>query len=802
MKPLFHDVRYGIRSLRKSPAFTAGAVLALALGIGGNAAVFSVIYAVLLRPLPYQNPEELFQIFEVNPARGMPRLSVAPPDFLDFQREARTFASIVAFRSTARGWSTGGAPVRLRTLLVSWNYFDVLGVRPLLGRSFLPEEDQPGNHRVAILSHGSWVRRFGAEPGVLGRKITLDRESFEVIGVMPPGVENPIGLDLWTPIALIPKEVAARGYRYLSVLARVKPDIPLEQAQADLSAMAQRLSERYPETHRGWTAILVPYHEQLVGQVRPVLLVLMGAVGFVLLIACSNLAMLMLVRAAGRERELAIRLALGANCPVLVRQMLTESLLLSAAGAAIGLALGFGAVHAMIQWKPRLIPRLGEAPLDSGMIAFTAGLAVLTAVLFGLAPALQAARQNLSETLRESGRGTAGGQQRRLLQSTLAAGEIALAVVLLVGAGLLVRSMYNLLQVDLGFRPEKVLTGYCALPDGRYQKPEQIVGFFREALSRIRELPGVEAAGGVTALPLTPMNMVVPFQIEGRPMVPEAERDGARYDAVTPDYFRAMGIPLLRGRHFTEHDDAASRPVAIVSATMAKLYFPQEDPVGKRIMMKAGAEGWREIVGVVGDVKHQRVEDGARAAIYEPFVQTPLSFLYLVVRAENPERLAGALQAEVQRIDPDQPLDPIRTMEEVVVDGTTRIRLATGLIGGFAVLALLLAGLGIYGVIAYSASQRQAEFGIRMALGAQPGQVRRMIVRQGMALAGAGEAVGIAASLALTRLMGSLLFGVTALDALTYAGVAALVTAVAALACYVPAWRATRIDPMLALRSE
>lgn len=802
MDRLFHDVRFGLRSLRQAPAFTASAVLALALGIGGNVAIFSVVHAVLLRPPPYSEPDRIVRIYETNLVRTIAQLNVAPANFSDFRSKCRSFSSMAASRMASRSLITDNGPIRLVGQKVSSSYFDVLGARPARGRTFRPEEDVPGSHRVVILTDDTWRIRFGADPAILGKTISFDGEGYLVVGVMPPEIEWPHFVEFWEPLALDPQEAAGRTAHNLTVLARLRSGVSAHQGESDLQSVAAALAEQFPETNKGWSVRADRFTEEMISEVRPGLLLLLAAVSFVLLIACTNVANLILARAASRQRDVAIRIALGAGRGVIISQLLVESLLLSAAGAIAGLVLASWSVKAFTAIRPHLLPRLSGFSLEPAIVGYTAMVAVFTAIAFGLVPALQLASTELNSTLRDGVRGASSGRAGIRLRNVLVVGEIALSLVLLVCTGLLVRSLAALYSVDTGFRSKDVLVMYTELPATRYVEDARIAAFFQEALRRIRSVPGVHSVGGITALPMTAANLMARFQADASQDVPLSQRPVARYDAATPGYFETLGIPVKAGRVFNEHDTLQTPPVAVISESLARTYFPNQNPLGKRIVVNAGMPGPREIIGVVGDVKHQSLDEGPRAALYDAAAQTPFSFLWIAVRGTQPGTLVEAIRREFNALDPEQPLGRTQMMEEIVADSLFQRRVAGYIATGFAVLAVLLAAIGVYGVIAYSVEQRRTEFGIRLAIGAEHRQVMRMILRQGLSLAAIGTGIGLVAAVAATRLLGTILYGVGAIDPLTYGAACALLMAIALLACYIPAARVRSIHPSTALRNE
>jgi putative ABC transport system permease protein len=801
MNTLLQDLRYGIRMLLKNPGFAVVAVIALGLGIGANAAIFSVVNTVLLRPVPYEDPDQLMVLKENMPPK-FPEFSISPGNFLDWQKQNTVFERIAAINGSAFILVVEGAePERLRGARVSAGMFEMLGVNPMHGRTFLEEEDQPGHENVAILSGGLWKRRFAADPNVIGQPITLSGISYTVIGVMPPSFGFPDReTDVWAPVAFTARDAQVHGGHYLSAIGRLKQGTTVEQARTEMSAIAGRLAEQYPDSNTGWGVDVFSMQEYEVRDIRPALLVLLGAVGLVLLIACANVANLLLARATTRQKEIAIRSALGASRGRVARQLLTESVLLALVGGVVGVLLAQLGIGSLLALAPEDVPRVKDVTLDASVLGFTLLVTLLTGVIFGLVPALQSSRVNLNETLKEGGRGTTGGHHR--VRAGLVVTEVALALVLLIGAGLLIRSFYRLQQVNPGFNPSNALAVTVSLPGRKYQQPDQRAAFFTQLIEKVSTLPGVAAVGASQTLPIQG-DYLLGFIIQGRPPFPPGQEPSTNYYSVTPDYFRAMGIPLLRGREFTEQDRTGATRVVIINEEMAKRYFPDEDPIGKRIHVTQGPETFREIVGIVGDVKQYGLARPTTLQTYEPFLQTPYSSMTLVVRADgNLAPLGGAIRSQVLAIDKEQPISRIKPLEEVVSESVAKQRFSMLLLGIFAAVALVLSAVGLYGVMSYSVTQRTHEIGIRTALGAKQSDVLKLVVGQGMVLALTGVGIGLLAAFGLTRLMSVLLFGVSATDPLTFVALPAVLTLVALAACFVPARRATKVDPMIALRYE
>jgi putative ABC transport system permease protein len=804
MQTLWQDMRYGARMLLKNPGFTLIAVITLALGIGANAAIFSVINSVLLRPLPYPQPERLIWIWGTNPSADIKQESASLPDFADWKAQGRSFAAVGGFTNFSPILTDAGEPERLTGSLVTDGFFTTLGVSPQLGRAFTPDEDRPDNRRVVVLGHSLWQRRFSGDPGIVGRKIILNGNPYLVVGVMPPGFKHPLPgmrapVEVWTPLGIDPATTGRRS-DFLGVVARLKPGVAIGQARSEMDALMRRLEGQYPDTNRGWGVILLPLLERFVGDMRPTLYLLLAAVGFLLLIACANVANLLLTRATARQREVAIRSALGARRGRIVRQLLTESALLSGLGGAVGLLMAKWGMDALISMSPASLPRLGEVAFDWRVLGGAFGVALVTSLLFGLLPALQAATPLLNEALKEGGRGADAARGKRL-RGAIVVAEVALALLLSVGAGLMLRSFALLQNVNPGFNPEKVLTASLALPRAKYEEGPRVVAFYRRLLDEVAALPGVESAGLVDALPLAGGNYLS-FVIEGRP--PADRTPDAEHRVVSPGYFKAMGIPLIRGRLLSEQDHAQASFATVISETMARRYWPNEDPLGKRINLDDTlAAPWRTIVGIVGDVRNEGLNAEPNPQMYVSFAQTPRQGMSLVVRgAGDPTGLVAGVRNKVAELDRDQPLYNVRTLEQALAESLARERFGLLLIVTFAGLALLLAAVGVYGVLAYSVTQRTREIGVRLALGASRRDVLRLIAGQGMKLVLAGVGAGLLAAFALTRLMTRLLYGITATDPLAFIVVSVLLVVVALVACWIPARRATKIDPMVALRCE
>jgi putative ABC transport system permease protein len=818
MATMWQDIKYGVRMLWKNPAFTLVAIIALALGIGANAAIFSVVNSVLLRTLPYPNAERLVSVYGVSSQSNSNSAPLSYPDMIDYREQANTLQYIAGYQQVGTILTNGGEePERAFGADVSADLFPMLGVEPLLGRVFTREEDRPGGPAVVVISHSLWQRRFNSDPRIIGQEIRFGARAATVLGVMPPGFKFPLTAersDFYLPLVselarTNSTSLTTRDSRFLPVIASIKPGITLETATAEIDALARRLGEQYPATNTGNRARLVTLHEDIVGDIRPALLILLGAVGFVLLIACANVANLLLARAAARAKEIAVRTAMGASRGRVIRQLLTESLILALAGGGLGLLIAVWGVDALVAASPAEIPRLNEIGLDGRVLGFTFFISALTGIVFGLVPALQASKLDLADSLKEGSRGSTAGGRRNRIRAALVIAEVALSLVLLVGAGLLIKSFFHLLNTDPGYDTARVLSVTLPLSRSRYPQPEQQISLIERVIERIASLPGVEAVGATTLLPLGERDLVNTFNIEGRPAPPPGQRPTARNQNVTGDYFRAMNIPVRRGRAFTDTDTTTAPPVIIINEALANRYFPNEDPVGRHIVIDDEDNTPlppREIVGIVGNLRHEGLDDDEPTPGYfVPFTQAPDRQVYLTVRSiagTDPAMLAPAVRNAIKEVDREQLIWEARTMQERVAQSIAPRRFQMFLLGVFASVALVLAGVGIFGVMNYAVSQRTHEIGIRLALGAQKRDVLRLVVGQGMMLAASGVTIGLVGAFALTRVMASLLYGVSATDPLVFGGVALLLIIVAALACYIPARRAMRVDPMIALRYE
>jgi len=800
------DLRYAARSFRKSPGFTAGVLLVLALGIGANAAIFTVVNAVLFKPLPFADPDRLVMVWHVPPPAsfpGMKQFAVSAANYLDWERRQHVFERMAIQHSTPYTLTGHGQPEMLRGDDVSARFFQVLGVQPMEGRWFLPEENQPGSERAVILSHRVWQTRFGGDRSILNRPVLLNGIPHTVVGIMGPAFSYPDWAQVWTPLAWSEKERAVRGEHSLMVVARLAPGVTLGQAQAEMTAISRALEQEYPRDDKGWGAVVVPLRDDLVGDAGRSLIFLLGAVAFVLLIACANVANLVLARTLSRRREMALRLALGASSGRIVRQILTETTLLAAAGGVLGLLVARAGVDLIVAFLGDGLPQWMAIHVDVRVLVFTAAVSIVTGLAAGLAPALRLARSNVSDAMKEGGRGGSDRSGARV-RSTLVVVEVALSLVLLIGAGLLIRSLWTVYSVDPGFDLHGVLTAWVSLPERRYPEREQQVRFFDEVINRVRAVPGVESAAVVTVLPLSGSGNSWPIQIAGQPTLPVSEQPQVQGDLVTPGYLRTMRIPIVRGRDFTDADRLGAPAVALVSEAMARRLWPGADPIGQRLTIAFFPDAMREVVGIVRDVRERQLTEAGTASVYLPLTQAPWRNAAFVVRTPlaAPEALASALEAAVHAVDPDQPVVDVMSMNTVVAHSLTDRQLTMYLLAAFAGFALLLAAIGLYSVLAYGVRQRIREIGIRIALGAGTRGVVRMVIGDALRPTLIGIVVGLLAAVTLRRVVGSLLFGVSPGDPATFAAVAGLLVAVALGSSALPAYSATRVDPSSALREE
>ena len=806
MGSLFNDIRYAARNLLKRPGFTAIAVITLALGIGANSAIFSAINALLFNPLPIPDQDRVLAIWDKNPSRGVVHNEVTMANYLDWRAQNQSFEQLALYRWWSTNITGGDTPERIQGFLVTANFLDAVGVRPIKGRNFAEEENQPGKDGVALVTYSLWQRRFGSDPDILNRTVTTNGITRTVIGVLPEGFNFPKGSEIYAPIALTPELIKNRGMHTYYVLGRLKPGASLQTAQADIDTITARLATQYPDTNIGLGATAYPIVADTVRQYETALWVMMAAVGFVLLIACANVANLMLARATGRQREIALRAALGASRWRIIRQLLVESLIIALLGGVFGVLVGFWGIDLLRTSNPgeaaKFAPGWNHLGINLPVLIFTLGISLLSGLLFGLAPAWHVSRPDLNDALKEGGRQSSSGSHR--LRSLLVVSEVALSLVLLIGAGLLFRSFLALLKTDAGFNAEGVLTMNLNLPVSKYKDDPQRAAFYGDLVQRVKGLPGVQSAAVVNYVPLGGANSSDVFLIEGAPEPPRGQENDGRYRVCTPDYFQTMGISILKGRAFTDQDKLGAKPVVIVNETLARRYWPNGDALGKRMRFYGPLDKapWMEVVGIVQDVKHE-LNLPITPDYYLPHAQDPWNAMVLVARTSvEPGSMAAPIRQQVLAIDKEQPVFDVKTMREVRAISVTVYSFGSATMGIFAVVALLLAAMGIYGVMAFAVTQRTQEIGIRMALGARALDVLKLIVRNGMSLAAIGIVAGLAGAFAITRLMGSLLFGVSPTDVVTFAMVTAVLLLVALVACYLPARRATKVDPLVALRYE
>jgi predicted permease len=803
------DLRYGLRTLIKNPGFTIVAVIALALGIGANSAIFSVVNAVLLRPLPYKNPDQLVVIWENATHLGFPKDTPSPANFLDWRQQSSLFEGMAAFAERSFNLTGVGEPERLDGRRVSANLFEMLGVKPIVGRTFVPQEDQPGA-KVVLLNESLWKRRFGGDPGVIGRAVNLNGKPYTVVGVLPQTVRLPTPGNwrdqVWVPLAFPSEEAASRGAHYLEVIARMKTGMTLPKAQAEMDTIAARLAQQYPDFNARRGAVVTPLHEEIVGKMKSPLLILLGAVAFVLLIACANVANLLLARAAVRQKEIALRLALGANRARLTKQLLVESVLLSLVGGLVGLGLAYFGLNVLTRFIPQDVAQADTITIDTKVLLFTLAVAVITGLIFGLAPATQASHFNLNETLKEGGRDSGGGVRSKRLRNSLVIAEVATSFILLVGAGLLINSFVHLRTLDPGFRADHLLALNVDLSEVKYPDTQRRTAFFEEVTRRVRTLPGVQSVAVAGNLPFTYNGDSTLIAVEGIPDPPIDQWPDVIYRTVGPGYLATMGIPLVRGRDFNDQDTLDTTPVVVISEKTAKRYWPNEDPIGKRLKTGATASDvpWRTVIGLVKDVRQNDFIAEPKMQMYFSYRQVKdLVANALVVRTSvDPLSLATSVRNTIWAVDKDQPVANIDAMEHIVAGAVARQRFSMLLLAIFAGLALVLAAVGIYGVMSYSVAQQTREIGIRIALGAQRGDVLRMTVKEGLKLVGVGLLIGLISAFVLTRVMESLLFGISATDPVTFGIICVVLLIVATLASYIPALRAATVDPMVALRAQ
>jgi len=812
MGVFLQDARFAIRTLLKRPGFAAVIILTLALGIGANTAIFSVLNGVVLRPLQFEDPDELVMVWETRMETGLDQGLASYPNFRDWKEQNQVFDGLAAIRSTGVTLTGVDEPERIRGAQVSGEFFSLLRTEAAVGRIFRSEDNEVGAEAVVVLGDGLWHRRFGGDPEIIGQSLTLDGKVHTVIGILPPGFRFPVNLaeaELWTPLDLEFMFIPVRRAHWLNVIGRLKPDVTLAQARAEMDTIAVRLEQQYPDANAGRRVNIIPLHEQVVAHARSPLFMLLGAVGLVLLIACANVANLLLARSTGRRGELAIRTAVGAGRLRLVRQLLTESVLLGLAAGAAGVLLAMWGVEALASLVPADLPRTDEISVDGSVFAFALVLALCASVIFGLAPALHAAPSNLPAALKESGRESAIVGSRGRLRGVLVASEVALALVLLIGAGLLMRSFHRLMRVDFGFAPENVLTFELSLPSTANQSADQQAALYGQVLERLESLPAVQSACANTTLPLTGGGISLSFEIEGRPQPAPDTEPSALYGSISPSYFHTLGIPLLEGRSFNELDTRGRPGVMIINQAMAQRFWPGESPLGQRLRVQRGPvvsgasdPDSYEIVGVVGDVRRFILEE-PEPCMYVPIWQQTWSFMSFALRsAGNPRSVVPAVRGEVGAVTQEAAPYAFKTLDQYLAETVAQRRFAMLLLGIFAAVALILASVGIYGTLCYTVAQRTHEMGVRMALGAQQTDLVGMVLKQGLALAGSGLVIGLIGAFAATRVLTSLLFEITALDPTTFVGVPVLLGSVSLLACYIPARRATKIDPMVALRYE
>jgi putative ABC transport system permease protein len=806
MESLLSDVRYAVRNLLRRPGFTIIAVFTLALGIGANTAIFSAINALLLKPLDFPQLDRVVAVWDKLPSRGVLHNEVTLANYLDWKSQTQSFEQLALYRWWSANLTGIDPPERIQGFLVTANFLDATGIKPIMGRNFLPEENQPGKDAVAIITHSLWQRRFGGDPNILNKTITINSITRTVIGVMPERFNFPKGAEVYAPLPMTPESMKSRGNHSYYVIGRLKPGASIAGAQAELDNVTARLEQQFPETNTGWGATVFPIVADTVRTYDTALWIMMGAVGFVLLIACANVANLMLARASGRQKEIALRTALGASRWRIVRQLLTESVIVALIGGVVGILIGFWGIDALRAADPgeasKFAPGWYQLGINAPVLLFTLGLALVSGIVFGLAPALQASKTNLNDSLKEGGRQTSGSSHR--LRSSLVVFEFALSLVLLVGAGLLTRSFLALLKTDPGFNPDHILTMNLVLPGAKYKDDASRVAFYNELVQRVKAYPGVESAALVNYLPLGGSNSSDSYLIEGEPEPAPGQEYEGRYRVATPDYFRTMQIPIVRGRGFTEQDKAGAPPVVMVNEAFVRKHWPSQDPIGKRIRFYGPPERahWMEIIGVVADVRHE-LDLPVTPEYYLPHAQDPWNAMVLVAKTSvEPGSLAGALRQQVWSIDKNQPVFDVKTMQEVRSASVAVYSFSSVMLGIFAFVALLLASIGIYGVMAFAVTQRTQEIGIRIALGARSADVLKLVVTHGMKLALFGMVLGLAGSWALTRFMAKLLVGVKPTDLLTFGVVSLCLLVAGFVACYLPARRATKVDPLVALRYE
>jgi len=812
---LISDFKHGLRMLLKNPAYTAVAIMVLALGIGANTAIFSVVNAVLLRPLPFRDPARLVQVWHVPPPKsfpGMTEFAVSAANFIDWQKQNHVFDKMAILTGSALTLTSNDQPEELQGAAVSSDFFSTMQARPLLGRTFTDDEDHPGKNHVIVLSCGLWKTRFAANPDIVNRTVNFDGEPYTIAGVMGEKFDYPDFAQYWKPMGWTDKERVVRGEHHYLAVARLKPDVTLLQAQAEMNTISSRLADQYPEDDKGWGAVIVPLREERVAQVRPSLLILLGAVAFVLLIACANVANLVLAKTLGRRKEIAVRLALGASPGRVIQQILAETILLSTAGAAFGLALAHFGIQLTVKFLAGNLPKSTEVTLDAGVLLFTLALAITTGFLAGILPAIRLTKTNVNDALKQGLGKTDSDSSGGRTRSVLVVSEVALSLMLLVGAGLMIRSLWHLRAVDAGFDPHNILTMTMVVTGNKYSRPIDEIAFYDRVLSKVRALPGVTSAGLIDTLPISQDGSHQPVAIEGRPAQAMSEQPEIDTRSISAGYLNTMHIPLRRGRDFSSAD-APDRPAtAIISESMAKRFWPNEDAIGKHLTMTFNPGKVREVIGIVGDIKLTGLDTASSdATIYLPMSQTsvapyedwrPFSMQLAVRATSQPANLTSAVTAAIHSIDSTQPVVDVMTMDDVIASSLSQRRFSMLLLAAFAILALLLAAVGIYSVLSFAVRRRVREIGIRVALGAEMKDILRLVVTEGMKPALLGLALGVAGALALGRVVASFIYGIAAYDPLTFAAVAMLLGAVALLASIIPAYRAARIEPTRALREE
>jgi putative ABC transport system permease protein len=810
METLFRDLRFGMRMLARNPGFTAVAIITMALGLGANTALFSVVNGVMLKSLPFKDPDRLMFVLETNAKFPAPGVSASSLNYRDWKEQNHSFESLAARQAFGGNLTSSERPEKIQGERVTWDYFPTLGLTPIAGRAFTQEEDKPGAPTVLLLSNGLWQRRFGGDPGILGKAISFNGQPVTVVGIMPNDYRP--NIEFWAPLAITYQD-ADRNLHNLQIVGRLAPGVSQTQAQTEMTNIAARLTQQYPDANTGWGVALVRFQDLVILNIRPALRILLAAVGFLLLIACANVANLLLARAAAREKEIALRLALGASRGRLIRQVLTESVLISLLGGGIGVLIALWGTQALVRLNPQGIPRAGEIGVDGRVLGFTLLASLVSGILFGLIPAWQASNPNLNEKLKESGKSSSSSARGNRLRGLLVIVQVALAFVLLVGAGLLIKSFSQLQQVNVGFNREHLLTMQISLPPAAYPQEANILNFYRDALQQLSAVPGISSAAAISQAPLAGGGPQFIFSVEGRPLPTPAEAPIASYRTLTPGYFQTMGIPILKGRAITEADDQNALQVVVVNQNLADKIWPGEDPIGKRLTVGVPLPNdqpdWATVVGVAGNVKHTSLSGETGMQMYQPVAQSPFltqglgrTMTFLLRTGPETAGLIDPARKVFAKLNPTLPVSNVKTMDAIIYDSVAPFRFNTFLLGLFAATALVLTLVGVYGVMNYAVTQRTQEIGIRMALGARPAQVRTLILKQGLALSGVGLGFGLVGCWGVTRLMSSLLFGVNATDPATLLAVGAGLLIITLSACYLPARKATRIDPLVALKYE